>query len=209
MGYTVPDCDMEYHLKTPVPDGNIRKLKAGDLIYVTGTIITARDEAHLKALELHEEGKEPPVSFKGRGVFHCGPIMKKDENGKWQVVAAGPTTSARMEIFQDNFIEVFKPALIIGKGGMGERTSKACIKHGCVYGAFTGGAALLAARGIKEVTDVFWLEEFGMPECLWVYKVENFGPMIITIDTHGANLTADVAVKVNAKRDELIEEMEA
>ena len=200
---------MEYHLKTPVPDEDIRKLKAGDLIYVTGTIITARDEAHLKALELYEEGKEPPVSFKGRGVFHCGPIMKKDEKGKWQVVAAGPTTSARMEIFQDNFIEVFKPALIIGKGGMGERTSKACIKHGCVYGAFTGGAALLAAHGIKEVTDVFWLEEFGMPECLWVYKVEDFGPMIVTIDTHGANLTADVAVKVNAKRDELIEEMES
>ena len=118
---------MEYHLKTPVPDEDIRKLKAGDLIYVTGIIITARDEAHLKALELYEEGKEPPVSFKGRGVFHCGPIMKKDEKGKWQVVAAGPTTSARMEIFQDNFIEVFKPALIIGKGGMGERTSMACI----------------------------------------------------------------------------------
>lgn len=200
---------MEYHLKTPVPEEDIRKLKAGDQIYVTGTIITARDEAHLMALELHEEGKQPPVDFKGIGVFHCGPIMKKDEAGKWQVVAAGPTTSARMEIFQDNFIEVFKPALIIGKGGMGDRTSKACQEHGCVYGAFTGGAALLAARGIKEVKDVFWLDELGMPECLWVYEVENFGPMIVTIDTHGGNLTADVAVKINANRDRLIEEMEA
>jgi tartrate/fumarate subfamily iron-sulfur-dependent hydro-lyase beta chain len=198
---------LEHYLTTPVKEEDIRKLKAGDLVYVTGTVITARDEAHLKALELHEEGREPPVSFKGRGVFHCGPIMKKDDKGKWQVVAAGPTTSARMEIFQDNFIEVFKPVLIIGKGGMGERTSKACQKYGCVYGAFTGGAALLAARGIKEVEDVFWLDELGMPECLWVYKVENFGPMIVTIDTHGANLTADVGVKVNKNRDRIMEEM--
>ena len=198
---------LEHYLKTPVKEADIRKLKAGDLVYITGTIITARDEAHLKALELHEKGEEPPVSFTGRGVFHCGPIMKKDDDGKWQVVAAGPTTSARMEIFQDNFIEVFKPAIIIGKGGMGERTSKACQKHGCVYGAFTGGAALLAARGITDVEDVFWLDELGMPECLWVYKVEKFGPMIVTIDTHGANLTADVGAKVNMNRDRIMEEM--
>ncbi len=199
---------MEYHLETPVPEEEIRKLRAGDLIYVTGTVITARDEAHLKALELHEKGESPPVEFKGNGVFHCGPIMKKDEGGVWRVVAAGPTTSARMEIFQDEFIEVYRPAVIIGKGGMGARTSKACQEYGCVYGAFTGGAALLAAQGIKKVRDVFWLEELGMPECLWVYDVEDFGPMIVTIDTHGGNLTADVAVKIAKVRDKLIEKME-
>lgn len=199
--------NLEHYLKTPVKEEDLRKLRAGDLIYITGTVITARDEAHLKALELHKEGKETPVSFIGRGVFHCGPIMQKDESGKWKVIAAGPTTSARMEIFQDNFIEAFRPAVIIGKGGMGERTSKACQKYGCVYSAFTGGAALLAARGIKKVEDVFWLEELGMPECLWVYKVENFGPMIVTIDTHGANLTANVAVKINENRDRIMEEM--
>ena len=198
---------LEYHFETPISEGDIRKLKAGDLVYVSGIIITARDEAHLKALELHEEGKEPPVSFKGRGVFHCGPIMQKDEDGKWQIVAAGPTTSARMEIFQDKFIEVFRPAIIIGKGGMGDRTSKACQNYGCVYGAFTGGAALLAAQGIKDVEDVFWLEELGMPECLWVYRVEDFGPMIVTIDTHGANLTADVGKKVIQNRDRIIKEL--
>jgi fumarate hydratase subunit beta len=198
---------LDHYLKTPVSEKDVRKLKAGDLVYVSGTVITARDEAHLKALELHEKGEEPPVGFKGNGIFHCGPIMQKDEEGKWQVIAAGPTTSARMEIFQDKFIEVFRPAIIIGKGGMGERTSKACQKYGCVYGAFTGGAALLAARGIKEVEDVFWFEELGMPECLWVYRTENFGPMIVTIDTHGANLTADVAEIVNKNRDRIIEEM--
>jgi tartrate/fumarate subfamily iron-sulfur-dependent hydro-lyase beta chain len=199
---------MEYHLKTPIPEEEIRKLVAGDLIYVTGTVITARDEAHLKALELHEKGESPPVEFKGNGVFHCGPIMRKDDEGEWRVVAAGPTTSARMEIFQDEFIEVYRPAVIIGKGGMGERTSKACQEYGCVYGAFTGGAALLAAQGIKKVRDVFWLEELGMPECLWVYDTEDFGPMIVTIDSHGGNLTADVGAKIAERRDRLIEEME-
>jgi len=198
---------MEYHLKTPVPEKDVRKLKAGDLIYVTGTIITARDEAHLKALELHEKGERPPVDFEGNGVFHCGPIMKKDVCGGWQVVAAGPTTSARMDIFEDRFIETYRPAVIIGKGGMGNRTAEACQKYGCVYGAFTGGAALLAARGIKKVVDVFWLEELGMPECLWVYEAEDFGPMIVTIDTHGGNLTADVSAKVNAARDRIMKEM--
>jgi len=199
---------MEYHLKTPVPEEEIRNLRAGDLIYVTGTVITARDEAHLKALELNEKGEAPPVDFKGNGVFHCGPIMQKDDSGEWRVVAAGPTTSARMEIFQDEFIKVYRPSVIIGKGGMGKRTAEACQEYGCVYGAFTGGAALLAAQGIKNVRDVFWLEELGMPECLWVYDVEDFGPMIVTIDTHGGNLTADVGAKVFERRDQLIKEME-
>jgi fumarate hydratase subunit beta len=198
---------MEYHLKTPVPAKELRKLKTGDLIYVTGTVITARDEAHLKALELHDKDERPPVNFEGTGVFHCGPIMRKDDGGRWQVVAAGPTTSARMDLFEDRFIEVYRPAVIIGKGGMGDRTAKACQKYGCVYGAFTGGAALLAARGIRRVVDVFWLDELGMPECLWVYEVKDFGPMIVTIDTHGGNMTADVAAEVNAARDRIMKEM--
>ncbi len=198
---------MDYHLKTPVPEDEIRKLKMGDLVYVTGTVITARDEAHLKALELHEKGEKLPVDFKDVGVFHCGPIMKKVD-GEWTVIAAGPTTSARMEIFQDNFIETFRPALIIGKGGMGDRTSKACQEYGCAYGAFTGGAALLAARGIKKVREVHWLEELGMPECLWVYDVEDFGPMIITIDTHGNNMTQDVKEQVTARMEKIMAEME-
>ena len=197
---------MEYHLKTPVLEVELRKLKVGDVIYLSGTVITARDEAHVKALELHDQEKKPPVDFRGVGVFHCGPIMRK--NGKtWEVVAAGPTTSTRMELFEDKFIEAFRPAVIIGKGGMGEKTSKACQKFGCVYAAFTGGAALLAAKGIKKVKDVFWLEELGMPECLWVYDAENFGPLIVAIDSHGGNLTADVGKKVNANRDRIIAEM--
>lgn len=196
---------MEYHLTTPVSEEEIRKLKKGDIVYITGVIVTARDEAHLKALELNKKGEKPPVDFKGVGVFHCGPIMAK-ENGKWKTVAAGPTTSARMEIFEDEFIEAFRPAIIIGKGGMGEKTVKACKEFGCIYGVFTGGAALLAVKGIERVTDVFWLEELGMPECLWVYEVKDFGPMIVTIDTQGNNLTAEVAEKVESNMKHIVNE---
>jgi tartrate/fumarate subfamily iron-sulfur-dependent hydro-lyase beta chain len=195
----------EFHLNTPIPPEELKKIKIGDIVFITGTIITARDEAHLKALELREEGKELPVDFTGKGLFHCGPVMKKSEDGKWQVVAAGPTTSARMEIFQDNFIKAFHPGIIIGKGGMGERTSKACQEEICIYGYFTGGAALLAADRIKEVKDVFWLEELGMPECLWVYKVEDFGPLTITIDTHGGNLTMQSKKNIEKNKQKILE----
>ena len=198
---------MEYHLETPVKEEDIWKIKVGDLVFLSGTVITARDEAHLKALKMYEKGETLPVDFKGRGVYHCGPIMKKVD-GEWKVIAAGPTTSARMEIFEDKFIEAFRPAMIIGKGGMGERTARACEKHGCVYGYFTGGAAVLAADGVKRVKAVYWLEELGMPECLWVYETESFGPMLITIDSHGNNLTEDVKRKVKKNKEKIIEALE-
>jgi tartrate/fumarate subfamily iron-sulfur-dependent hydro-lyase beta chain len=198
---------VEFHLRTPIPPEELKKIKIGDIVYITGTIVTARDEAHLKALELYKDGKELPVDFNGIGLFHCGPVMMKDEQNKWQVVAAGPTTSARMEIFQDEFIKTFHPGIIIGKGGMGDRTTKACKEETCIYGYFTGGAALLAADRIKEVKNVFWLEELGMPECLWVYGVEEFGPLTITIDTHGGNLTMEIKKTIEANKQKIMEEL--
>lgn len=198
---------MEYHLTTPIPPEELKKIKIGDVVYITGTIVTARDEAHLKALELHKEGKQPPVDFKGIGLFHCGPVMKKNEQGEWTVVAAGPTTSARMEIFQDEFIKTFQPGIIIGKGGMGARTTKACQEETCIYGYFTGGAALLAADRIKQVIDVFWYEELGMPESLWVYEVDEFGPLTVTIDSHGGNLTDESKKNIEANKEKILQEL--
>jgi len=198
---------MEYYLKTPIPKEKLEEIKIGDIIYLSGIIITARDEAHLKALELHKKGEKTPVDFEGVGLFHCGPVMKKDEEGNWLVVAAGPTTSARMEIFEDEFIKAFHPAIIIGKGGMGDRTAKACQEEKCLYAAFTGGAALLAANRIKRVKEVHWLEELGMPECLWVYEVEEFGPLTVTIDTHGNNLTENVKHNVMKNKEKIIKNL--
>jgi len=197
----------EFHLNTPIPLAELKNIRIGDIVYVSGIIITARDEAHVKALEWHKENKSLPVNFNGNGLFHSGPIMKKNKQNVWEVVAAGSTTSARMELFEDEFITVFHPGIIIGKGGMGVRTTKACQEETCIYGYFTGGAALLAADRIKKVKDVFWLEDLGMPECLWVYEVEDFGPLIITIDSYGGNLSIQRNQHIEANMKKILEEL--
>ncbi len=194
-----------YKLKTPITEEQIRKLKVNDVLYVTGTMVTARDQAHKRALQLYKEGKRLPVNLEGLAVFHCGPIVKKEEN-RWVVVAAGPTTSTRMDIFEDDFIKNFKARVIIGKGGMGKRTTDAMQKYGAVYGAFTGGAAVLAARAIRNVKAVEWLD-LGMPEAMWVFEAEDFGPLTVAIDSHGNNLFEDVKKKTDENRRAIYEKL--
>jgi len=194
-----------YKFKTPVSEEQIRKLKVNDTIYLTGTMVTARDEAHKRALDFHKTNKQLPLNLDGLAVFHCGPIVKK-ENQKWTVVAAGPTTSARMEPLQADFIKNFKVKIVIGKGGMGKKTVDAMKKYGAVYGAFTGGAAILAAKAIKQVTNVEWLD-LGMPEALWILQVENFGPLTVAIDTHGNNLFEDVQNKAETKKQTIYKKL--
>jgi fumarate hydratase subunit beta len=191
-----------YEFTLPISDEDIKKLQVGDNIYVSGKIVTARDDAHKHALKLRKEGQPLPVNFKDLGIFHCGPIMRQDEAGEWHVVAAGPTTSTRMELFQYDFIEAFGSNLIIGKGGMGPRTTEACHKFGAVYGMFTGGAALLAADSMKKVTDVYWKDFLGMAECLWMIEVEKFGPLMIGIDAHGNNFFTENEKKTMAAKEE-------
>lgn len=188
-----------YRFKTPVSEEDVRKLRVGDTIYVSGMLVTARDEAHRRALEYYEEGKRLPVDFEGIALYHCGPIVKK-VNDEWIAVAAGPTTSTRMDLFEAEFIEKFRVKIIIGKGGMGERTAEACKKYGAVYCAFVGGAAVLAANAIKRIKGVEWLD-LGMPEALWIFEVENFGPLIVTIDSHGNNLHKEIMSRVEANRN--------
>jgi fumarate hydratase subunit beta len=190
-----------YKLKTPISEREIRELKVNDVLYITGTIVTARDQAHRKALEHLKRGEPLPINFEGLAVFHCGPVVKK-EDGKWVVVAAGPTTSTRMEIFEAEFIKNFGVRVVIGKGGMGSKTTEAMAKYGAVYGAFTGGAAILASKAVKEVKKVEWLD-LGMPEALWVFEVEDFGPLTVAIDTHGNNLFLDVQKRVEENRQKI------
>jgi fumarate hydratase subunit beta len=176
----------EIKLSTPPDESAVRSLKAGDIVYLSGDIYTARDEAHLRALEYSKEGKEMPVDFSNSAVFHCGPIMQK-ENDSWHLVAAGPTTSARMNSLEPEFISTLKVRAIIGKGGMSKPTLDAMKEFGCVYLAITGGAALLAAKGIRNVRDVHWLD-LGMPEALWILEGMDFGPLIVAMDCHGSSL---------------------
>jgi fumarate hydratase subunit beta len=194
-----------YKLKTPISEEDVRKLKVNDVIYVTGTMFTARDSAHKRALEYYKQGKKMPINPQGLAVFHCGPIVKKEDD-KWTIVAAGPTTSTRMDLFEDEFIKNYKVRVVIGKGGMGKKTTDAMKKYGAVYGAFTGGAAVLAARAVKNVKTVEWFD-LGMPEALWILEVEEFGPLTIAIDSHGNNLFEDVRKKVEENKPKIYEKL--
>lgn len=188
-------------LTLPLSEKEVRALTLGETVYLTGEFYTARDEAHMRALELLEEKKPLPVDFKDRAVFHCGPIMRK-RNGEWELVAAGPTTSTRMNTLEPAFIEKVSPRAIIGKGGMGKETLKAMEKFGCVYLSITGGAAVLAAKGIKKVNGVEWLD-LGMPEALWILQGEQFGPLIVAMDAHGNSLYANVEAEVTKNAEKI------
>ncbi|MEF8832006.1 MAG: FumA C-terminus/TtdB family hydratase beta subunit [Candidatus Thermoplasmatota archaeon] len=180
--------------ETPLDHEKIKKLRVGDTFYITGTIFTARDAAHEKLLEIDDE--DVPFDPSKYAMFHCGPAIHKEE-GEWKVVSAGPTTSIRMDIFEDDFIERFGTKVIIGKGGMGERTLKALEKHGGVYCQYTGGAGALMANAIKEVEDVYFLEELGIPEAFWMFRVEEAGPFLVTMDSAGNSIHDDVAEEVS------------
>ena len=195
-----------HKLRTPISEAEIRKLRVNDTLYVSGTIVTARDQAHKRALEYAERGIPLPVNLEGLAIFHCGPVMRKEDD-KWITVAAGPTTSTRMEVYEADFIRQFKPRVVIGKGGMGKKTTEAMAKHGAVYGAFTGGAAVLAANAVKNVKDVAWLD-LGMPEAMWILEVEDFGPLVVAIDSFGKNLYRDVAEKVEQNRKRILRRLE-
>jgi len=191
-----------FKFRTPIGETDARKPRIGDSVYVSGLMITARDQAHRRALEYARAGKPIPVSFDGNIVFHCGPIAAK-AGDKWKIVAAGPTTSTRMESYEAEFIERLKPRIIVGKAGMGAKTAEAVKKFGAIYCDFTGGAAVLASQRIKEVKGVEWYD-LGMPEALWILEVEEFGPLAVTIDSQGKNLHDIIQGLAQEKRAEIL-----
>jgi len=193
-------------LRTPVSEEDIRRLEVGDIAYVTGTLVTARDAAHKRIHQYLRANKRLPVALKGLALFHCGPLAMK-RNKDWTVLAAGPTTSMRMEPFEHEVIRNLGVRLVIGKGGMGEKTRRAMKEFGAVYGAFTGGAAVLAAKRIKEVKRVEWLD-LGIPDAVWIFEVEAFGPLIIGIDSHGNSLFEKVLHEAEKKKAEIIQNPE-
>ena len=176
-------------LTFPFTEEKIRALKVGDEVALSGVVFTGRDAVHKY---LHEGGQLPAgVSLKDGILYHCGPVMLKDEALGWKCVAAGPTTSIREEPFQGHIIKEFGLRGVIGKGGMGERTLAACKACGCVYLHAIGGAAQVLAECIVRVQNVYFLEKFGSPEAIWEMEVKDF-PAVVTMDTHGNSLHAQV-----------------
>ena len=176
-------------LHTPVSEATVRSLKLGDEVSITGTLFTGRDAVHKY---LHEGGKLPPgVNLRDGILYHCGPVIVKDEQGRWKCVAAGPTTSIREEPYQGQVIRDCGLRGVIGKGGMGERTVAACQEYGCVYLHAVGGAAQVLAECVRAVPNVYFMEEFGAPEAIWEFSVVQF-PAIVTIDAHGHSLHKEI-----------------
>lgn len=173
-------------LVPPLSGKDVRELEVGDLVEISGRIVTARDRAYERILKLSREGEELPVDLEGGVVYHCGPLVKPTEDG-WNILAAGPTTSARLDDMQAEFIEVTGVRALIGKGGVGEEVVPSLSSLGCVYLAFTGGAAALAAEAIKSVEKLVW-KDLGKTEAIWVLKVRDFGPLTVAVDTKGGNL---------------------
>ncbi|MBR4225229.1 MAG: fumarate hydratase C-terminal domain-containing protein [Candidatus Methanomethylophilaceae archaeon] len=174
-------------LRTPLMEADVRALALGETVYLYGSVITGRDEMHIRALKLAEEGKDVPYDIEGSVLYHCGPIMVQREDGFWSVVAAGPTTSARMNKLEPEMIRRFRIRAIIGKGGMSDEVAEAMREVGCVYLAATGGAAVSMAEGLKRCTGVEWLD-LGMAEAMWRFDTERLGPLVVAMDAEGNSL---------------------
>lgn len=174
----------EVVLNTPISEEQIRSLKVGDIVIINGEIHTGRDALHHHLME-----HDAPVDLNGAVIYHCGPVMLKDEAG-WKVKAAGPTTSIREEPYQGDIIKKFGIRAVIGKGGMGPKTLAALQEHGGVYLNAIGGAAQYYAECFKNVNGVDFME-FGIPEAMWHLQTEGFAA-IVTMDSHGNSLHAEV-----------------
>ena len=201
-----------HKLTVPISDEDIRNLHAGDTVSINGVIVTGRDAAHkfmiehfirnepaADEVELHEELKR---LLDGSVIYHCGPVVKQDEDGKWTFVAAGPTTSIREEVYQPEVIKHFNLKGVMGKGGMEAGTLKACGEQPAVYLHAIGGAASLIAQSVKEVLAVHKMD-FGVPEAFWVIRVEDF-PAVVTMDSHGVSLHTTVAAASAKKLEGLL-----
>ena len=188
-------------LKLPASEDAIRELTVGDYVELSGRMITGRDAAHEWLIE--EQRDEVAPYLEGTVIYHCGPVVQQNPDGSWKFVAAGPTTSIREEPYQADVIGRYGLRGVIGKGGMGPKTLEGLGRHGAVYLHAVGGAAQVLAAAIPRVERVFMLEEFGVPEALWVIHVERF-PAMVSMDSRGGSLHDEVEASSRRRLDELL-----
>jgi tartrate/fumarate subfamily iron-sulfur-dependent hydro-lyase beta chain len=183
----------EFRLKVPEDNGRISEVRTGDVLYVSGDIAVARDQAHRKLLEPDKFLSE----VVGLPIFHCGPIARKTGE-EWTILAGGPTTSTRMDALTPPILEKYKPKIIIGRGGLGEVGKKGLANFGAVYSEFTGGASALAVSKVVRVKKRL-LEELGPTELVWIWEVKDFGPLLVTQDHQRNDLKKIVTTQATAK----------
>lgn len=190
----------EHHLKTPISDEDLADIRVGDIVYLEGILVTCRDVAHRRVVE---EGLELPVDVRGKAILHAGPIIKDLGNDEYQMISVGPTTSMRMEKFEEEFIKETGVKLIVGKGGMGPGTVAGCKKYKAIHLVYPAGNAVYAAEKVERIIDAQW-KDLGMPETLWVSEVKDYGPLIVSIDTFGDNLFEKNKIEFNRRKEEEI-----
>ena len=188
----------EHRLTFPATEDDIRQLRAGDLVTVDGHIIGIRDRTQIR---IFDQGQEPPLDLNGAFLLHTAPNVRRLGPGKYEPMCIGTTTSARMVRFTEPLGERYGVRAICGKGGLPDEAIEPMRKHGMVYFAIVGGAAALETTQIEEIEEVFW--EDLMPECLWKFRVKDFGPLTVAIDSHGTSLYHDVQAEA-AKRLETL-----
>ncbi len=203
-------------LNIPIPDTQIRELGVGDSVSLSGVILTGRDTVHKWMIETFiTQSREPTGDdeqvyemirplLEGSAIYHCGPVVAGLDSGDYRFVAAGPTTSIREEPYQGDVLRHFNLKAVIGKGGMGEKTLKACQEVPAVYLHAIGGAASLIAQSVVKVRDVHKLD-FGVPEAMWEIEVKDF-PAVVTMDAHGNSLHAEVEARSKAILQSLLAE---
>lgn len=196
----------EYELKVPFCEEDMRRLKAGDVVYITGEIMTVRDMAYVRILDAIDAKKKLPFDLNGKAIWHAGPITRQKE-GKWEPVCVGSTTSSRFTDTAAQLLEKTDVRMIIGKGFMGQATAKALQKSGAVYVVTTGGAAAYYGTRIPEVKDVFWLD-LGMPAAVWVFRVDRLGPLTVALDSYGNNIFDGLQAKVDANLGQIYKDLE-
>ena len=190
-----------HRLEIPLNGDIIGKLKVGDEVLINGRIVTGRDTAHIWLLE--QKRGELEEYLQNSLLYHCGPVVKQ-QGGNWSFIAAGPTTSIREEPYEADVIKNYGLRGIIGKGGMGAKTLAAFKDFGAVYFHAIGGLATSIAQSVKKVERVFMLEEFGVPEAMWVIQVLDF-PAIVTMDAHGNSLHTEIRSKSDQVYSALID----
>jgi fumarate hydratase class I len=197
-----------YDLAIPISEQDVRALHVGDTVSLSGVMVTGRDAAHKYLIETFIHADAVPARerslyeelrglLRGGVIYHCGPIVRQREDGRWEFVAAGPTTSIREEPYQAAVIAHFGLRGVVGKGGMGPDTLRAFQEYGAVYFHAMGGAASLIAETSKQVVAVHKKDEFGVPEAFWVIRVEGF-PAVVTMDSHGQSIHDEVAAASEA-----------
>lgn len=181
----------DHLLRPPLRECDARELQLGDVVRIEGTIFGLRDATHIR---MFDEGIAPPADLSGSVCLHTAPGVKKNAQGKYEKISIGTTTSTRMDRFVPGLLETYSVRAIVGKGGLLKGSVDAMKKFGAVYLAIVGGAAALQTMQIEEIEQVWW--EDLMPESLWKFRVRDFGPLIVAIDSHGHSLYEQVQKRV-------------